>query len=143
MNIDEVKIIDDFTFTEKYSEMTNCFLGRVLSKVACDPTEQSSPIRVTRLKELVHNNITYRSGAFLLSGWDDLNTPSFMEIADICMYKDLKFFVVSKWITCEYEWESNCYIVEEGQYKDLVLVCELEKPMATTNVFKQECQTCH
>ena len=51
-----------------------------------------------------------------------------MEIADICMYKDLKFFVVSKWITCEYEWENNCYIVEEGQDKDLVLVSNLKNP---------------
>ena len=85
-------------------------------------TEESRTIRVTRVRELVHNNFTYRSGVFLLSSWDDLNTPSFMEIKDICVYTDLKFFVVAKWITCEYEWESNCYIVEEGQEKDLVLV---------------------
>ena len=128
LNVDEVKKTNEFIFTDIYSGMSNCFLGRVLSQINCNSIEPTGEIRVTRLKELVHDNILYRCGAFLLRTWDDLKTPSFMEITDICMYQHIKFFVVCNWITCDYEWESNSYIVEKGNDHDLVLVSKLQTP---------------
>ena len=130
LNYDEVKIADEIIFNERYNDMVNSFLGRVLSQVVdfsmCN--EEIRVIKVTRLKELVHNNFTYRPGVFLLRSWDELNTPSFMEIKDICVFRNLKFFVVVEWVTCYYEWESNSYIVEEGGEKDLVLVRNIKNP---------------
>ena len=85
-------------------------------------TQPTGEIRVSRLKELVSNNIMYRCGAFLLRTWDEFKTPLFMEIIDICVYEHIKFFVVRNWVTCDYEWESNSYIVEKGNEFDLVIV---------------------
>ena len=128
LNVDEAKKLDDFIFSDIYSTLNNCFLARVLSEVNLNGTQPTGEITVTRLKEVVHNNIIYRCGALLLKTWDDLNTPSFMEITEVCTYQHITFFVVHTWITCDYEWESNCYIVEKGNEHDLVLLSKLQNP---------------
>ena len=128
LNVDEVKKVDDFVFSDVYRTLNNCFLGRVFSELNPNGMQPTGQIRVSRLKEVVHNNILYRCGALLLQSWDDLNTPYFMEITEVCMYDHINFFVVCKYITCDYEWESNSYIVEKGNEHDLVLVSKLQNP---------------
>ena len=128
LNMDEIKNVDEFVFPDVYPTLTNCFLARVFIEVNQAGVQPPVEIRVSRLKEVVRNNIRYRSGALLLQSWDDLNTPSFVEITDVCMYEHIKFFIVCKYITCDYEWESNSYIVEKGNEHDLVLLSGLQNP---------------
>ena len=51
-----------------------------------------------------------------------------MKIMDICVYEQIKYFVICNWVTCDYERESNSYIVEKGNKFNLVLVSKLQTP---------------
>ena len=72
------------------------------------------------MKKLVCDGLTYESGACLLIGWDD-KEPIFGQIKRICIYKELKFFVVNVLSTCYYDWKFNAYEVEMNETIRIIL----------------------
>ena len=107
-----------FVFDDAYPILVPAFRAEIM--VNYQNGNPGNAVSVNEVKKLVCGGLTYESGACLLIGWDD-KEPIFGQIKRICIYKELKFFVVNVLSTCYYDWKFNAYEVEMNETIRIIL----------------------